>query len=350
MKQSLADILRCSLVEFPFPVAVDGEPITDGRLGPCDICQRVCKDMVCMAHSSTIKNLCHHGVRYYQFSVGPHFVVVYGLAPEEVPKYLTATFRGRRVPDAVVYDWLARFSSLLDLIEGACEEARADSLDSIHDISKMASDVTNLANELVEEAGGISEAGQKKVALLKASEFLLKEFDRLELLANPASASTRKVYSHVYKLCHKISQISDIAFCKGNNKKLRMSGRSDICLRLFESVSVMIFALIENAAKYSFPSTEVDVSVNDGVGFVDICVTSTGPLIEADEIPKIFERGFRGRWAKASQKGQGIGLHLAQIVALAHRTKIAVESHDLHYERNSIPCARNVFSVRLREV
>lgn len=198
--------------------------------------------------------------------------------------------------------------------------------------------------------GGVSDCSRVHLSLLKSAELLVKEFDRLELLVNPASAAIGKVYCKVYKLCHKYAQILDVAYCKGQNKHIKMSGRCDMTLHLYESVSALVFALIENAAKYCFSGEQVDVAVNEAAGYVDLSVSSVGPLIEGEEINRIFERGFRGKWARAKQEGRGIGLHLAKIVADAHQTRIVVESKDLGYARDSIPCARNTFSVRFRDV
>src|SRR6185312_7300423 len=107
------------------------------------------------------------------------------------------------------------------------------------------------------------------------------------------------------------------------NKRIRMGGRCEMTLRLYESISALVFALIENAAKYCFANEQVDVLVNEGIGYLDLSVTSIGPLIEPDEMPRVFDRGFRGKWAKVKQDGRGVGLYLAKIVADAHRTRVS---------------------------
>ena len=53
-------------------------------------------------------------------------------------------------------------------------------------------------------------------------------------------------------------------------------------------------------------------------------VRDDGPGIETAELPRIFERFFRGRNATAD--GAGLGLAIAHSVAVAHGGSLTVES------------------------
>lgn len=348
----ISEAMKMKIIKVPFPLAVDGEPMADGALGIHQRCISTCLARECMNTSlGEGRRTCDQGLRYHVYRVRDQFISVYGLAPLEsgVPK--RRDLKGRGYPPAAVHSWIVELNELLQTFEKEAARSRAEALDSLHDISRMAMEVSSIAEKVIERAGGIERAGDLELSLLKASELLVGEFDRIELLINPVSAASGRRYTHVYKLCHKIVQILDIALCKPRNKKIRMTGRSDMTLKLYESVSTLVFAVIENAAKYAFPSGDaISVEVVDSAGSVEISVVSVGPLIEPTEIERVFDKGFRGRWAKGSVEGRGVGLYLAQLVASAHRTKIVVESISLGYGRDSIPVARNRFSVRLREV
>jgi signal transduction histidine kinase len=350
MTDQIFRLLALPIIEVPAPVAVDGIAVSHGRLGQCSICEK-CATKACLKSSPILgEQVCDLGVRFFRWVVDEHEIVVYGLAPLLNDRSRQREFSGRKVPGQILHDWVSKLKELFSTVQFLEQSAHSEALDSLHDVSRLATEVASLSNELVESDGGVAACSRVHLSLLKSSELLVKEFDRLELLINPAAAASGHVYSQVYKLCHKYAQIIDFAYCKGHNKRIRMSGRCDMTLRLYESVSALVFALIENAAKYCFAGEQVEVSVNEAVGCVDMHVTSVGPLIEPEEMSHIFERGFRGKWARANKEGRGVGLHLAKIVADAHETKIQVESRSLNYARDSIPCARNVFSVRFHEV
>lgn len=349
MSDEILEVLGSPIVELPFSVAVNGSVVERAKKLQCSICT-TCVAKPCFKEIAAGLRVCELGVRFHVFRVREDQVTVYGLAPHtEVPKRLTEAFKGRRFPNAVVDGWIDGLRQLLQTIELRAEAGRETALDSIHDVSKLASEVSNIADRIFGD--DLTRVGREELALVKSAELLVKEFERIELLVNPASAAAGRVYSHIYKLCHKYVQIIDLAFAKPNNKRVRISGRSFLELRVYESISLLVFSLIENAAKYAMSGEAIEVDLEDRIGSVDLTVTSVGPLIEKEELPHLFDRGFRGKWAIRTQhEGRGMGLYLAKLVAEAHRTNIAVTSVAQGYERNGIPCAKNTFVIRIGNI
>lgn len=348
----ISTIVNSSAVKVPFPVAVNGVPLTGGEVGMHKICAKSCSGKLCLSSPPLeTERICSNGLRYHVYTLGDALVCVFGLTPYGASVGGRPDLKGRGFPQVVVSSWIGGLAQLLALVASREAKARAEALDSLHDISRMAVDVSSISGKILDRAGGLEAAGALELSLIKASELLIGEFDRIELLINPASAAAGSRYTHVYKLCHKLVQIIDIALCKPNNKRIRMNGRSDMTLKLYESVSTLIFSLVENAAKHAFPNFDpITVEVSDSAGCVEISVVSVGPVIQADEVDLIFGKGVRGRWAQGRVNGRGIGLFLAKIVADAHSTKVQVSSVVLGYERDSVPVARNEFKVKLREV
>ena len=66
-------------------------------------------------------------------------------------------------------------------------------------------------------------------------------------------------------------------------------------------------------------------------------VRDTGPGIPADELPRIFDRLFRGDTSR-TERGLGLGLSLVKAVVEAHGGTVGVESE---------PGRGSVFTVRL---
>ncbi|HEY9593462.1 MAG TPA: HAMP domain-containing sensor histidine kinase, partial [Spirochaetia bacterium] len=82
--------------------------------------------------------------------------------------------------------------------------------------------------------------------------------------------------------------------------------------------------LVANAVKFVPAGGAVSVSAAERGDRVAFVVTDNGPGISADELPRIFDRFYRGR--SAGGDGAGLGLAIAQSVARAHGGSLAVRS------------------------
>jgi signal transduction histidine kinase len=96
-----------------------------------------------------------------------------------------------------------------------------------------------------------------------------------------------------------------------------------------QRVELALSNLVANAVKFTPAGGRVEAAVealpagpNDRI--VRFTVRDNGPGIDAAELPRVFERFFRGRNATAD--GAGLGLAIARSVAVAHGGELAVES------------------------
>lgn len=78
------------------------------------------------------------------------------------------------------------------------------------------------------------------------------------------------------------------------------------------ATSVALSYLLENAAKYSPADRDIVVEATVDDGGLRISVTDGGPGLEADEIDRVFDRFFRGRAARRSGPGSGMGLAISR--------------------------------------
>ncbi|MCL4473797.1 MAG: cell wall metabolism sensor histidine kinase WalK [Actinobacteria bacterium] len=83
--------------------------------------------------------------------------------------------------------------------------------------------------------------------------------------------------------------------------------------------------LIDNALKYSPEGAAVQVSGSHNGKSVSFTVADHGPGIPADELPRVFERFYRGR-AAGRIRGTGLGLSIAHELARLMNGTIEVES------------------------
>jgi len=83
--------------------------------------------------------------------------------------------------------------------------------------------------------------------------------------------------------------------------------------------------LIDNAVKYTPSGGRVDVEVLRDAGAAVLRVRDSGPGIPADELPRIFDRLFRGDTSRA-ERGLGLGLSLVKAIVEAHGGTLEVSS------------------------
>ncbi len=88
-----------------------------------------------------------------------------------------------------------------------------------------------------------------------------------------------------------------------------------------ERVGRAVNNLLDNAAKYGPPGSDVEVRVAGGA----VEVRDHGPGIDPDDLPHVFERFYRGASARGEQ-GSGLGLAIVRQVAESHGGSVSVEN------------------------
>ncbi|RIK76449.1 MAG: PAS domain-containing sensor histidine kinase [Planctomycetota bacterium] len=85
--------------------------------------------------------------------------------------------------------------------------------------------------------------------------------------------------------------------------------------------------LLDNAIKYSGADSEVVLAAKTTPTEVLISVTDHGVGVEAEHIPRLFERFYRVDKARSRKLGgTGLGLAIVKHIVSAHRGRVAVES------------------------
>ncbi|MGE0769106.1 MAG: ATP-binding protein [Hyphomicrobiaceae bacterium] len=84
--------------------------------------------------------------------------------------------------------------------------------------------------------------------------------------------------------------------------------------------------VLDNAARYSDLGTQIRIVVRAEGGLVHISVEDEGPGLPADERAHIFEKFYRGTRARASTRGTGLGLWIADAFLAASMGRIAASA------------------------
>jgi signal transduction histidine kinase len=99
----------------------------------------------------------------------------------------------------------------------------------------------------------------------------------------------------------------------------------------------MVLNILDNAIKYTQPGGKISIDLRRQKDSADIDITDTGIGIPENELPHIFDRFYRVDKSRSSI-GFGLGLSIAQSIAMAHGGRI--------YVKNNVPQG-TIFTISL---
>jgi len=111
--------------------------------------------------------------------------------------------------------------------------------------------------------------------------------------------------------------------------------------------SAALAHLLENAAQYSPSSEPIVVKATAGPGGFEVSVTDRGPGLDPGELDHLFERFYRGRMARHSSFGTGMGLAITRGLLAAAGGRVWAENAPGAGARFTIavPCATRAAAV-----
>jgi len=105
-----------------------------------------------------------------------------------------------------------------------------------------------------------------------------------------------------------------------------------------ERLAQVVTNLLTNAVQYNQPEGEVRVKLEASGGLAVLTVADTGQGIGAADLPRVFERFYRGDQSRTGAGNAGLGLAICKVIIEAHGGTIEAAS-----EEN----AGSTFTVRL---
>src|SRR5579885_3039111 len=123
-----------------------------------------------------------------------------------------------------------------------------------------------------------------------------------------------------------VRQHEPLAAAKGIQLTARLPERSAPVNANESGLRRILLILMDNALKYTPPGGTITVCARSREDGVEILVEDSGEGIDRAALPHIFERFYRADPSRADRPGAGLGLSIAQALAQAHGSQIAVES------------------------
>lgn len=220
-------------------------------------------------------------------------------------------------------------------------------LDStLHEVRRFSAQLLKFAERLSRDTDGQPQLNQTALSLFYTAGMISSRLAYTDIELNPrALESQTPIRSGIYKKFDKAKRIL-AEEARDRSINVRLNGESRVEIDALPVFELLPFVLLDNVIKYSPPNQTVSVEFEKHLGRQLVTVSSMGPTISREELPKLFDKGFRGASAK-SMPGQGLGLFLAKSVCDFHGITIRAESRqDVSYQLNGIDYAE--FRVELR--
>ena len=248
--------------------------------------------------------------------------------------------------DDAIDELTTLFNAMLDKIEGLVTAMRG-SLDNVsHDLRTP---LTQLRGAAEMALAGPPDVDRYREALADCVE----EADRVLVMLNTlmdiseAESGAMQLRREPVRLAEVVARAVDLYRDVAETKGVVLNavtgvdgGPEDVVVMGDRTRLEQVAAnLIDNALKYTTAGGRVDVEVARDGEWAVLSVRDTGVGIPPEELPRIWDRLFRGD-ASRTERGLGLGLSLVRAIVAAHGGTVDVTSK---------PGQGSVFTVRLAQ-
>lgn len=195
---------------------------------------------------------------------------------------------------------------------------------ALRDDSLKKAEYRELMSSTLEEVDKLTQLSHSLLQLSRLDDGDLPRTDRIDLIATlQRSAASLKIPKS--RLTYDVP--SQPVYIDGDQTTI-----SDLCT-----------ILLDNAVKYSPENSPIAISVTSNGRYGRVSITNAGPGIDKIDLPRIFDRFYRGEKSRSSSQtpGYGLGLPLAKRI---------VQLHDGVISASSKPDEQTVFTVQLPQV
>lgn len=199
-------------------------------------------------------------------------------------------------------------------------------LDStLHEVRRFSAQLSKFAERLSRDTDGQQQLNQTALSVFYTAGMISSRLAYTDIELNPrALESQTAIRSGIYKKFDKARRIL-AEEARDRRINIRLEGESRVEIDALPVFELLPFVLLDNGIKYSPPDQAVLVEFAVSSGRQLVTVRSIGPTVRHDELPKLFDKGFRGASTR-SMPGQGLGLFLAKRVCEYHGVAIQAES------------------------
>jgi len=221
------------------------------------------------------------------------------------------------------------FNDMKARLDGSFQRIREFTLHASHELKTPLTVIRGELETALREENFTPAQKERLVSQIDEIERLAKIVDGLTLLAK-ADAGQVKLKFEPVRLDDLVREnVADAKIlAQPQNINVDLRGCDELTIsgdrhRLRQ----LLLNLTDNAIKYNRPDGSVAISLERNNGFAELKIENTGAGLVPELQPRVFDRFFRGDSSHSNAvDGCGLGLSIAQWIALAHRGTIEFAS------------------------
>jgi signal transduction histidine kinase len=195
---------------------------------------------------------------------------------------------------------------------------------TLHEVRRFSAQLTKFAERLSRETEGHAQLNQTAQSVFYTAGMISSRLAYTDIELNPRALESQTVVrSGIFKKFDKARRIL-AEEARDRGVTVRLDGESRVEIEALPVFELLPFVLLENGVKYSPRNQTVTVAFDAISNRQVVTVSSIGPAVVDAELPRLFEKGYRGAQA-ANLPGEGLGLFLAKQVCRFHDIQIRAE-------------------------
>jgi signal transduction histidine kinase len=241
----------------------------------------------------------------------------------ELGRRVGAGFHGHEIADMA-----CAFNCMLDRIEALVKELGETTNNIAHDLRSPITLIRGLAKTTLASNPSNKELRNMGAETIRECDRLIEMINIMLEIAQIDSGLTQIGDSRI-DMVELVKQAIELFGPVAEDKHQALefaNGEAHLWVQgSLNSLQRMVANLLDNAIKFTSTQGNIHVSLTSRDNYVILQIRDNGIGIEAEKLPHIFERFYRGDESR-STAGNGLGLSLAQATARSHKGSINVKS------------------------
>jgi len=225
-------------------------------------------------------------------------------------------------------DELARlFNEMLDKIKILIESLKGSLDDVAHDLRTPMTRLRSVAERALQDRTDLAQSREALSDCVEESDRILSMLTMLMDISE-AETGALNLERRLTNISSLIARVVDMYEPVADEEQVHLTvdAPAELCAKCDGNRLSQAFAnLLDNAIKYTPEGGRVSIRAFQDEGGVRVLFSDTGVGIPADDLPRIWDRLFRGAAAR-SEKGLGLGLSFVKAICEAHDGWVSAES------------------------
>ncbi len=220
------------------------------------------------------------------------------------------------------------FNGMLTRLEAAVAALRRFTSDASHELRTPLTSIRGTIQVALSRERSRDELQETLGEVMEETEWMLHLVDGLLTLARGEEAQGPPDHAAV-DLVPLLSDVAEMgrALVDGRPVEVREELPETLVVTGSAGQLRQVFVnLVSNAAKFTEEGIITVSADRSPAGHVEVVVRDTGIGIPGEELPRVFDRFYRGDAARSRPGGTGLGLAIARLLVEQHRGEIGIRS------------------------